>query len=136
MPAPDTSPPTPQGADLLAMLEQLAQVLQDELEALTQGRDASRIEQLARQKNELCASIEALHEQLGADPAHAARLRELTQQVAQANQRNGAVVAALIRNTRGALDVLRAMPGAEAADVYGPRGRSLGSGPAKPLGSA
>jgi flagellar biosynthesis/type III secretory pathway chaperone len=63
-------------------------------------------------------------------------LRELALAVAQANQRNGAVVAALIRNTRGALDILRSIPAGESAAVYGPRGQTLGAGKAKPLGSA
>lgn len=124
-------------AQLPALLEQLAELLQTELDALVQSHDASRIEQLAARKSELCARIETLQRELvEPDPARAARLRELAQAVAQANQRNGAVVAALIRNTRGALDVLRSIPPSESGAVYGPRGQTLGAGKAKPLGSA
>lgn len=137
MPEPDTSSHTGPAAELQELLEQLVRLLQDELDTLVQAHDASRIEDIAARKGALCQRIEALQGPSNpSDPEQARRLRELTREVAQANQRNGAVVAALIRNTRGALDVLRAMPGAEAAEVYGPRGRSLGSGPAKPLGSA
>ena len=124
-------------AQLPALLEQLAELLQTELDALVQSHDASRIEQLAARKSELCARIETLQSELvELDPAQARRLRELAQAVAQANQRNGAVVAALIRNTRGALDVLRSIPPSESGAVYGPRGQTLGAGKAKPLGSA
>ena len=124
-------------ADLPQLLEQLAQLLQSELDTLLASHDASRIEQLAARKIELCARIEALQRHEAAqDPAHAQRLRELAQAIAAANQRNGAVLGALIRNTRGALDILRSIPGAETAGMYGPRGETLGTGTAKPLGRA
>ncbi len=124
-------------ADLPQLLEQLAQLLQSELDTLLASHDASRIEQLAARKIELCARIEALQQHEAAqDPAHAQRLRELAQAIAAANQRNGAVLGALIRNTRGALDILRSIPGAETAGMYGPRGETLGTATAKPLGRA
>ncbi len=124
-------------ADLPQLLEQLAQLLQSELDTLLASHDASRIEQLAARKIELCARIEALQRHEAAqDPAHAQRLRELAQAIAAANQRNGAVLGALIRNTRGALDILRSIPGAETAGMYGPRGETLGTATAKPLGRA
>ena len=116
------------------LLEQLAQLLEEEFATLLQVHDARRIEELASRKSALCAAIEALQPQAGDDPEQLLRVRELAQAVAQANQRNGAMLAALIRNTRGALDVLR---GADAkAAVYGPQGRTLDATVAKPLGSA
>lgn len=136
MPEPDATSRGGQGSELESALEQLAQLLQSELDTLVHEHDAARIEQIAARKVELCARIEAFGQPAQGDDAQALRLRELARQVAQANQRNGAVVAALMRNTRGALDLLRAAPGTEAAEVYGPGGRSLGSGPARPLGSA
>ena len=147
MAAPESSPapvPTPDStaaASLPQLLEQLAQLLQSELDMLLASHDASRIEQLAARKIELCARIEALQQREAAanpsrDPVRMQRLHELAQAVAAANQRNGAVLGALIRNTRGALDILRSIPGAETAGMYGPRGETLGTGAAKPLGRA
>jgi flagella synthesis protein FlgN len=134
---PDGAGPEGAGAQLPALLEQLGELLQSELDALVQSHDPSRIEQMAERKRELCERIESLQRELPEpDPARAQRLRELALAVAQANQRNGAVVAALIRNTRGALDILRSIPAGESAAVYGPRGQTLGAGKAKPLGSA
>ncbi len=134
---PDRAVPEGAGAQLPVLLEQLGELLQAELDTLVQSHDPSRIEQMAARKSELCARIESLQRELPEpDPARAQRLRELALAVAQANQRNGAVVAALIRNTRGALDILRSIPPGESAAVYGPRGQTLGAGKAKPLGSA
>jgi flagellar biosynthesis protein FlgN len=134
---PDRAGPEGAGALLPVLLEQLGELLQDELDALVHTHDPARIEQLAARKSELCAGIDSLQRELpGQDPAQAGRLRELTLAVARANQRNGAVVAALIRNTQGALDILRSIPAGESAAVYGPRGQTLGAGKAKPLGSA
>lgn len=139
MPAGAGDPGNPAAARLAQLceaLEQLAALLQTELDTLTRTHDPSSIERIAAHKGELCARIESLQSEQADVAAGEPRLRELARQVAQANQRNGVVLAALIRNTRGALDILRAVPGAEVADVYGPRGRSLGTGSAKPLGSA
>ena len=143
MAAPEASPATVPTSDSAAagvlpqLLEQLAQLLQSELDTLLASHDAAFIEQLAARKIELCARIEELQQREATqDPARAQRLRELAQAVAAANQRNGAVLGALIRNTRGALDILRSIPGAETAGMYGPRGETLGTGTAKPLGRA
>lgn len=139
MTGPDSVAPGAGGKvdELSLLLQQLGELLQTEIDTLVQTHDASRIEQLASRKSELCGRVEALQREMPQqDPAQSKRLRELAMAVAQANQRNGAVVAALIRNTRGALDILRSIPGAETAGMYGPRGQTLGGGQAKPLGSA
>ncbi len=139
MPAPSDPRQTLAGAiaaDLCDALEQLLQLLQTELDTLLQHHDASRIEQLAARKSELCARIDALQQRSAPEVPDAPRLRDLAREVAQANQRNGAVLAALIRNTQGALNVLRGAAGADRGEVYGPRGRSVAAGTAKPLGSA
>ena len=121
-------------ARAIELLEQLAQLLEEEFDTLLRAHDARRIEQLAARKSGLCSQIEALQPQAADDAARLQRVRELAQAVAQANQRNGAMLAALIRNTRGALDVLRGTD--KTGAVYGPQGRTLDGTAAKPLGSA
>ncbi|OZB53128.1 MAG: hypothetical protein B7X42_03050, partial [Thiomonas sp. 14-66-4] len=71
------------------------------------------------------------------DTERARKIRELARAVAQANQRNGLVVSALLRNTQGALDILRGIPNPGGATVYGPYGQALAGHPSsKPLASA
>jgi flagella synthesis protein FlgN len=122
-------------------LEALAALLQTELDLLLAG-DPGALPELAQRKSALCAEVEALERQRAqraprADDARGRRLRELTQAVAQANQRNGVVIAALIRNTQGALDILRGVTPGESGAIYGRGGQALGGQQAsKPLGSA
>ncbi len=134
MTAAGSSEPPTAATRAIELLEQLAQLLEEEFEALLQSHDAGRIEQLAAGKSALCAQIDALQPQAADDAARLQRVRALAQAVAQANQRNGAMLAALIRNTRGALDVLRGTD--KSGAVYGPQGRTLDGTAAKPLGSA
>lgn len=138
------------------LLESISQVLQAELEAMLAG-NTTELPALAARKLAICGELEQLElarvrcaDEAGSGllhnpPApmaldHAARsrkIRELAQAVTAANQRNGLVVSALIRNTRGALDILRGIPAAEAAGVYGPYGQALGGHQAsKTLASA
>ncbi len=110
-----------------ALLEELARILQGELDAMLAGQPL-QLPELAARKSALCAELE----RRGADGADA-ELRELLQAVAQANARNGAIIAAMIRNTQGALDILRGAVGG--GDLYDPRGQARSSS-SRPLGSA
>ena len=110
-----------------ALLEELARILQSELDAMLAGQPL-QLPELAARKSALCAELE----RRGADGADA-ELRELLQAVAQANARNGAIIAAMIRNTQGALDILRGAVGG--GDLYDPRGQARSSS-SRPLGSA
>ena len=110
-----------------ALLEELTRILQSELDAMLAGQPL-QLPELAARKSALCAELE----RRGADGADA-ELRELLQAVAQANARNGAIIAAMIRNTQGALDILRGAVGG--GDLYDPRGQSRSSS-SRPLGSA
>ncbi len=132
MNAPQPVDPTSAAARRQQLLEQLAELLQSEFDTLLQAHDARRIEEIAERKRELCARIEALP--TTGDETLEQPLRLLAQEVARCNQRNGAVLSALIRNTRGALDVLRGTPARTA--VYDPRGRTQEAAAARPLGSA
>ena len=111
------------------LLEQLGQVLQEELDTMLAGQPL-QLSDLAARKGALCAELERLH---ASDPAAAPQLRALLQAVAEANARNGQVVAAMIRNAQGALDILRGAAGAAA--TYGPHGESARA-VSRPLGSA
>ncbi len=111
------------------LLEQLGQVLQDELDSMLAGKPLA-LPDLAARKSALCAELEQL--QQGAEAA-APQLRALLQAVAEANARNGQVVSAMIRNTQGALDILRGVGGAAA--TYGPHGESARA-VSRTLGSA
>ena len=113
-----------------ALLEELARILQSELDAMLAGQPL-QLPELAARKSALCAELE----RRGADGADGAdaELRELLQAVAQANARNGAIIAAMIRNTQGALDILRGAVGG--GDLYDPRGQARSSS-SRPLGSA
>ena len=137
------------------LLEQVGQILQSELDALL-GGSIDQLPDLAARKTNLCAEIDRLEQAriglLGTSAAafaqarqagpgdgteRARKIRALTQAVAQANQRNGLVVSALLRNTQGALDILRGMPHPGSATVYGPYGQALaGHQSSKPLASA
>lgn len=121
------------------LLEQVGQILQSELDALL-GGSIDQLPDLAARKTSLCAEIDRLEQArigLPDAPAQARqagsgdgaertrKIRELTQAVAQANQRNGLVVSALLRNTQGALDILRGIPNPGSAAVYGPYGQTV-----------
>jgi flagella synthesis protein FlgN len=110
-----------------ALLEELARILQGELDAMLAGQPL-QLPELAARKSALCAQLE----RVGTD-ALSDELRTLLKDVAQANARNGAIVAAMIRNTQGAIDILRGAVGG--SDVYDPRGQSRSSS-SRPLGSA
>ena len=126
----------PQGAEAARaqrqrdLLEQLGQVLQGELDAMLAGQ-ALQLPDLAARKSALCTELEQLQTEAAA--AAAPDLRALLEAVAQANARNGQIVAAMIRNTQGALDILRGAVGG--APTYGPRGEA-GRSASRPLGSA
>lgn len=119
------------------LLAEVAGVLQREHAALLAAEVAS-LPAFAEDKARICAELEDIERQLAAagsaqDPARRDGIRELARQVAEANLRNGVVVSALMRNTQGALDILRGIPGAP--PLYGPGGtpaRSAG----KALGQA
>lgn len=123
------------------LLERLDALLQLELDALVAG-DAGLLPSLAEEKTALCAQLEQCEQARmrasgGQADARSEQLRELTRRVAQANQRNGAVVATLMRNAQGALAILRGIPQAAGGSMYGPRGQSAaGSSSTKPLASA
>ena len=136
------------------LLEQVGQILQSELDALL-GGSIDQLPDLAARKTSLCAEIDRLEQaRIGLSGMSAAsaqarqagpgdgaersrKIRELTQAVAQANRRNGLVVSALLRNTQGALDILRGIPNPGGAAVYGPYGQTLaGHQSSKPLASA
>ncbi len=129
----------------IRLLETIGQVLQVELESLLAGNTVE-LPVLSAQKLAICGELKQLElarvrcrDDAGSGlllnpPAsveldHAIRvskIRELVQTVTAANQRNGLVVSALIRNAQGALDILRGIPTSEAAGVYGPYGQALG----------
>ncbi len=111
------------------LLGELGQLLQHELDALLAGQPL-QLPDLAARKSALCTELERL--QVG-DAAASPQLHALLKAVAEANARNGQVVAAMIRNTQGALDILRGAAGAVA--TYGPRGESSRT-VSRPLGSA
>ncbi len=138
-----------QGADALeralqaqqSLLERLDALLQLELDALV-GGDAGLLPSLADEKTALCVQLEQCEQARllacgGMTDARSEQVRELTQRVAQANQRNGAVVATLMRNAQGALAILRGIPLTDGGSVYGPRGQAAtASSATKPLASA
>ena len=123
------------------LLERLEGLLERELQALTAG-ESDRLPALADEKTSLCAQLEALEQERqraseGVVDERHAQVRALTQRVAQANQRNGAVVSTLMRNAQGALAILRGIPQGSGGSVYGPRGQTAaGSSSTKPLASA
>ncbi|MDE2256054.1 MAG: flagellar protein FlgN [Betaproteobacteria bacterium] len=130
------------------LLGRLQQMLQTELEALLAG-DVEHLHGLAAGKMDVFAELRALEQQrlerAGQRSAAMAvgeadrmrKVQELGRAVVQANQRNGLIVSALIRNTQGALDILRGIGADNAAGVYGPAGHALATQQAaKPLGSA
>ncbi|MBW4048219.1 MAG: flagellar protein FlgN [Proteobacteria bacterium] len=130
------------------LLGRLQQMLQTELEALLAG-DVENLHGLAAGKMDVFAELRALEQQrlervgqrsaaMSVEEADRMRkIQELGRAVVQANQRNGMIVSALIRNTQGALDILRGISADTAAGVYGPAGHSLATQQAaKPLGSA
>jgi flagella synthesis protein FlgN len=139
------------------LLQSIGQILQTELEALLAG-DAAQLPDLAMRKIAICAELDHLEQSrarltgqfeaihalnrttatIASEATRPNEIRELAKAVAQANQRNGLVVSALIRNTQGALDILRGISAADAAaGVYGPYGQApSGHQASKPLASA
>ncbi len=129
----------------IRLLETIGQVLQVELESLLAGNTVE-LPVLSARKLAICGELQQLElarlrcrDEAGPGllpnpPAsmeldhavRASKIRELVQTVTAANQRNGLVVSALIRNAQGALDILRGIPIAEAAGMYGPYGQALG----------
>ena len=127
-----------------ARLDALHALLQSEQEALLRA-DAMSLPEIAERKTVLFGELQALETQRLAlfaaqGPSSALDaawqpVRTLAQAVAADNQRNGAMIAALIRNTEGALQVLRGA--ADAAAVYSAKGYSAAaSGSSRPLASA
>lgn len=100
---------------------------------------ADQLPALTEQKNSLLAEIDALERerimQFGAqteaviNPLWSA-VQTLARSIAEANQRNGAMISALVRSTEGALQILRG--NAEGVDLYGAHGQGQpGSGPVR-----
>ena len=128
-------------ADVLARqracLESLREVLEAEHRALL-AADAGALPALADGKTRLFSEIEALEarrrDSFGAAAVKARAdwtlVRSLADDVARANQRNGAMISALVRSTEGALQILRG--NAEGVDLYGAHGQGQpGSGPVR-----
>ncbi|MBN8745232.1 MAG: flagellar protein FlgN [Thiomonas arsenitoxydans] len=97
---------------------------------------------LTERKNSLLAEIDALERerivQFGAlteagatsAPPLWSAVQTLARSIAEANQRNGAMISALVRSTEGALQILRG--NAEGVDLYGAHGQGQpGSGPVR-----
>jgi flagella synthesis protein FlgN len=100
---------------------------------------ADQLPALTEQKNSLLAEIDALERerivQFGAQAEAAinplwSAVQTLARSIAEANQRNGAMISALVRSTEGALQILRG--NAEGVDLYGAHGQGQpGSGPVR-----
>ena len=105
----------------------------DQLPALTERKNAlmAELETLERER------VIALADTAGATTPRAswASVQTMARQVAEANQRNGVMIAALVRSTEGALQILRGNP--DGVDLYGSHGQGQsGSGSARLLVSA
>lgn len=100
---------------------------------------ADQLSALTERKNSLLAEIDALERerivQFGAQTEAVANplwsaVQTLARSIAEANQRNGAMISALVRSTEGALQILRG--NAESVDLYGAHGQGQpGSGPVR-----
>lgn len=133
--------------DLLAQqracLETFRAILESEHQSLLRA-DVGDLQAVAERKAELFAQIEELESRrvaVFAQNAAADRrpdwsaVRALAEQVAQANQRNGAMIMALLGSTDGALQILRGVAGT--GNFYGPQGRpAMGGGASRPLANA
>jgi flagellar biosynthesis/type III secretory pathway chaperone len=131
---------------LSAVIQQLLALLARERDALHARRDAAALEQLADEKHAAIEHAGAVYELLRGElallfgteqpiadsvqtlrtdhPALGAqveRLVELTRTCKQANQDNGVLVSAGLRNARRAMDSLH---GARPASTYGPAGQA------------
>lgn len=103
------------------VLTALRDLLQIEHAALLRA-DALALPELATRKVELLQALASSLPDGRVVAEDADDLRALAQQVANDNQRNGAMIAALLRHTEGALQVLRGV--ADAPGVYGPQGQA------------
>lgn len=133
-------------ADVLARqracLESLREVLEAEHRALL-AADAGALPALADGKTRLFSEIEALEarrrDSFGAAAVKARAdwtlVRSLADDVARANQRNGAMISALMRGADGALQILRGV--ADTGSFYGRQGLSTqAGGTSRPLADA
>ncbi len=125
-----------------AGLESLRDVLEVEHRALL-AADAAALPAIAERKMALFSQIETIEEHrrdlFDADPTAGSRadwvgIRSLADEVARANQRNGAVIGALMRGADAALQVLR---GTDSGSFYGRQGLSTPTGgTSRPLADA
>lgn len=127
----------------LDRLQALDRLLVEEHACLLKAA-ADQLPALTERKNALMAELETLERErviAFADTAGASTLatwasvQTLARQVVEANQRNGVMIAALVRSTEGALQILRGNP--DGVDLYGSHGQGQsGSGSARLLVSA
>ncbi|WP_079415172.1 flagella synthesis protein FlgN [Thiomonas intermedia] len=127
----------------LDRLQALDRLLAEEHACLLKAA-ADQLPALTERKNALMAELETLERErviAFADTAGAttraawASVQTMARQVAEANQRNGVMIAALVRSTEGALQILRGDP--DGVDLYGSHGQGQsGSGSARLLVSA
>lgn len=106
----------------------LLQAAVDQLSELTAQKTArlDELEALERQR------VTAFHQDAAASTSAVwAQVQALAKQVAQANQRNGAMILALVRNTEGALHILRGT--SDDAVLYGAQGQGQAGGAAARL---
>lgn len=96
----------------------LLQAAVDQLPALSEQKTAliAEIESIEQDR------INAFHQDVNASSSPAwASVQRLAKQVSDANQRNGSMIMALMRNTEGALQILRGTTGE--VDLYGAHGQ-------------
>lgn len=127
----------------LDRLQALDRLLAEEHACLLKAA-ADQLPALTERKNALMAELETLERErviAFADTAGAttlaawASVQTMARQVAEANQRNGVMIAALVRSTEGALQILRGNP--DGVDLYGSHGQGQsGSGSGRLLVSA
>ena len=128
----------------LESLQSLAALLEQEHDCLLKAA-ADQLPALTEQKNTLMTRLDSLESErqrlLHGDKAAAegspmwASVQARARQVAEANQRNGVMISALVRSTEGALQILRGDP--DGVDLYGSHGQGQsGSGSARLLVSA
>ncbi|MGE0072530.1 MAG: flagellar export chaperone FlgN [Thiomonas sp.] len=117
----------------LRKLQALQRLLAAEHDCLLHAA-ADRLAALAAEKTASFAELDAIEQRRQAafaQDTQAAQsplwlqVQELARQVAAANQRNGAMIQALLRHVEGGLHILRGT--AEADTLYGAQGQRIGS---------
>ncbi|WP_298290842.1 flagella synthesis protein FlgN [Thiomonas sp.] len=119
----------------LHKLQALDRLLATEHDCLLHAA-AERLDALAAEKTALFAELDAIERQRQAAFAQDAlaaqaplwpQVRQLARQVATANQRNGAMIQALLRHVEGGLHILRGT--SEADTLYGAQGQRTAAAP-------